>query len=336
MAYEQRKGWFVLKKEIMFLSEQDVANLLTCEDVVEASEQVYREVGSNNVVFAKECFLSTGVKEGNRFLANPVSFPEQGVLGFKWISMYMQPEEGYPFSHGNLIVLNDIATALPVAIVGATNITAMRTAGGHAVVAAKYLSVPEPRKLAVLGGGTQGTAGVKALLKQFPSLQKVSVLRPRQPFIDAVQKAGNVSLQICDDPKTTIEDAELILMAANAYEVLIEASWLKPGTTVLGINAFRDLDPALAKTADKWVLGETEGDTRNILNNPELTQGLDLSKHAFYGDMGEIVCGKKPGRENPDEIILYTHMGMGAFDVACAHMAYKRAKGQGMGTILSL
>ena len=65
-------------------------------------------------------------------------------------------------------------------------------------------------------------------------------------------------------------------------------------------------------------------------------QAYGLSLDQVYADMGDIVTGKLPGRVNDDEIIVYTHMGMGALDIAVGDLIYRRAVEQGVGTIIDL
>ena len=67
-----------------------------------------------------------------------------------------------------------------------------------------------------------------------------------------------------------------------------------------------------------------------------MSQGITLDKSRVYADMTEIISGQKTGRDSDDQILLYSHMGMGAFDVACAHIAYTRAVEKGIGTWLDL
>lgn len=319
---------------ILYLSDQQVAQLLSFEDVPGIAEQVFRETGQGKVLFAEESFLPAEPTGANRFMANPVCFPQKGLLGVKWIGMYAHPQPGHASIQGELLILNDAATALPAAIMGATALTALRTAGGHAAVAAKYLCIPQPDALAVIGGGAQGTYGTLALLRLFPSLKEVRVFSPLPAFLHAMADCPPVSLQVCETAEEAIQGTQLVLMASASQDILVKASWILPGTTVLAINAFRDLDPLMAGRADKWVLGEWVRDIKNIVKNPALTHGADLSGCCIYADMCDIVCGRKVGRENSQEIIVYTHMGMGAFDVACGQVAYARARAQGIGIML--
>lgn len=327
-----------MQEKILFLSESDVAAVLTHEDIIQMVEDVFSSVGKGEVILGCNSFLPSGIKDNNRFISMPVSIPKLGVLGLKWISTYRDPEPGYPFSHGNLIVLNDCKTASPLAVVAASEITTMRTAGGHGVVASKYLSVKNPDTLAVIGCGSQGKSGIRGFLQQYPSLKEIRVYDGYTEACKAVYDNfnGSIHITICDTPRDAVDGSQIVLMTTSSKDVLVKADWLEAGTTVIGLNAFVDLDPTLATSADKWVLGVCEEDEINILKNRNKSQGILLPKNLVYTDMTKIVNYEMPARENDKEIIVYTHMGMGAFDVACANIAYRRSMEQGIGTIVTL
>ena len=50
--------------------------------------------------------------------------------------------------------------------------------------------------------------------------------------------------------------------------------------------------------------------------------------------MGEIVAGKKPGRENDQERILFWHRGLSTNDIALGQLYYEKALALGIGTKL--
>lgn len=324
--------------QLLFLSEEDIKNILTPAKVIEIVEQVFVSVGKGEIILGKDSFLDSGTNKHNRFIAMPASMPLKGVLGLKWISIYSEPEQGYPFTHGNLIIINDIKTASPLAIVSATTLTAMRTAGGHGVVAAKYLCVKNPHTMAVIGCGNQGKNGIRGFLYQFPTLKKIKIFDSVSAAYDTIIKSygNNVEIIPCGSPEEAVEGCQIVLTASSSSEILVHDEWIEPGTTIIGLNAFKDLDPDIATKCDKWVLGVLEEDTAGILNAADLTHGIKFNEDMVYSDLVQIISGKKAGRENEKEIILFTHMGMGAFDIACAEYAYRIAAENGIGTIIKI
>lgn len=326
-----------IREELLFLSERDVETLLMPGDAIEAAEDTFRQIGLGNITVGEMALMYADDTEKNNFHSMPAILRHKGYAGVKWIGTFGAPLPGYPFSHGNLVILSDIRTGSPAAVVGATRITAMRTAGGHGVVQAKHLANPDPTVLTVMGCGAQARAGVLGFLTQFPSLRQIRVFSRSRPPMERLRQDldGRAETVLCASPEEALKGSNLILMASGAQVPLVTWDMLRPGTTVLGMEGFRDLDPEIGRRAGKWFLGYHAPD-KYILRSPRLNPGLTLREEDVFGDMTELLTGKIPGREREDEIIVSTHMGMGAHDVNCAIAVYQRAQRRGMGRTLLL
>ena len=326
-----------IPEKLLFLNEADVLRLLTPADAIAAAEDTFYHIGTGEITVGQMALMYADKEKKNNFHSMPAILHHRDVAGVKWIDTYGNPLPGYPFSHGNLVILSDVPTGSPIAIVGATNITTMRTAGGHGVVQARHLANPGPEILSVFGCGAQARAGMRGFLEGFPSLRQIRLFnRSRQPMEEVRQQlSGQVEVVLCDTPEMAVEGSRLILMASGARTPLVTREMLRPGTTIIGIEGFRDLDPQIGKTADKWYLGYKQPDT-HILESSVLNPGGQLTMEDVFGDMTELLTGKIPGREREDEIIVSTHMGMGAHDVSCAATVYQRAKEQNAGQWLTL
>lgn len=326
-----------VSEKLLFINEADVLKLLTPADAIAAAEDTFYHIGTGEITVGQMALMYADKEQKNNFHSMPAILHHRNFAGVKWIDTYANPLPGYPFSHGNLVVLSDVVTGSPVAIVGATHITTMRTAGGHGVVQAKHLANPNPEILSVFGCGAQARAGMRGFLEGFPSLRQIRLFsRSRQPMEEARKELdGRVEVALCDTPEEALTGSQLVLMASGARTSLVTREMLCPGMTIIGIEGFRDLDPQIAKAADKWYLGYKQPDT-HILNSPTLNPGHTLTMDDVLGDMTELLTGKIPGREREDEIIVSTHMGMGAHDVSCAATVYQRAREQQAGQWLTL
>lgn len=326
-----------VQERILFLNEDDVLSLLTPADAIAAAEDTFYRIGAGDITVGQMSMTFVDPEGRNNFHAMPAILHYRGVAGVKWISTYADPLPGYPFSHGNLVLLSDTRTGSPIALVGATNITAMRTAGGHGVVQARQLANPDPAVLSVFGCGAQAEAGILGFLEGFPSLRQIRLFSRSRGPMEAVreQLCGQVEVVLCGTPEETIAGSNLILMASGSREPLLTAEQIRAGTTVIGIEGFRDLDPRLGRQADKWYMGYRRSDAV-ILELDELNPGKTLAMDDVFGDMTELLAGKIPGREREDEIIVSTHMGMGAHDVNCAMTIYQQAQKKGLGQELRL
>lgn len=325
-----------LTEEILFLSEQDVRELLTPADAIAAAESTFYHIGTGDIEVGRMSLMVTDEGGSNNFHSMPAVLRDKKVAGLKWISTFGAPQPGYPFSHGNLVILSDTTTGSPFAIVGATAITAMRTAGGHGVVQAKHLANPDPEVLSVFGCGVQAQAGIRGFLTQFPTIRQVRVFSRSSGPIQQVRDAYRDRAEIvgCATSQEALEGSLLVLLASGAVKPLLTADQLKPGMTIIGMEGFRDMDSEISRKA-KWLLGYRPPDM-DIIEDPELDPDGTLSIDDVFGDMTEVLAGKCPGREDPSEIIVSTHMGMGAHDLNCAYLAYLRAKEQNRGVSLLL
>ena len=242
-----------LHEELLFLNEEDVLSLLTPADAIAAAEDTFLHIGLGKIAVGEMALMYADQEKKNNFHSMPAILHHKHMAGVKWIDTYANPLPGYPFSHGNLVLLSDTRTGSPIAVVGATNITTMRTAGGHGVVQAKHLCNPEPGILTVIGCGAQARAGIQGFLTQFPSLRQIRLYnRSRTPMERVkMQLAERVEVVLCQSPAEAAAGSNLILMASGAYEPLVTLDMIRPGTTIIGIEGFRDLDPRIGKRAEK-------------------------------------------------------------------------------------
>lgn len=82
---------------------------------------------------------------------------------------------------------------------------------------------------------------------------------------------------------------------------------------------------------DDWDQSNREKKVINVL----VEEGL-FSREQLHAELGEIVCGSVPGRDNDDEIILLNPMGMAIDDIVCARWFYQAAESNNAGTELPL
>ncbi len=57
-----------------------------------------------------------------------------------------------------------------------------------------------------------------------------------------------------------------------------------------------------------------------------------LSADDLYGELGELVTGRKAGRENDQEITLFKSVGLSIQDISIASFVYNQAVEKGVGT----
>jgi ornithine cyclodeaminase/alanine dehydrogenase-like protein (mu-crystallin family) len=318
------------------ISGRDVKKLLTVEDVLKAVEETFIGLKNNNVYHPIKDPMWLNDSKTNMLLAMPAFLKDKKLAGVKWVNMFKEQQPGYPTVGGTLLTLNHSENGSPYAIMEATTITTMRTAGGHGAIAAKYLAKKDSRILAIIGCGEEAKAGADALLRLF-ALEAVQVFDIRREAMEEFKGYVSQRIQtiICKSAQEAVLNADIVMTVTTSRKPVVMFEWLPRGCTVLGLYSLYDFDPTGAKKSDKWVLGSKQTDKHQIIFDPLLKEHR-LSMEDVYADLGEIITGCLPARENDQEIILYSCLGMGALDAAVGQIVYERAVEQNIGTVIDL
>jgi 2,3-diaminopropionate biosynthesis protein SbnB len=263
---------------------------------------------------------------------------ERPAAGLKWIgSKHDNPERVGRERASALIILNDPETHEPVAVMEGALISAARTAAVTAV-AARHLAGEGFRALTCVGCGPIGCRQVLTLLEQFPSVATLWLYDLKASaavgLAEAVGAAHpKVEVRIAADAESAVRAGEVIVAATVADRPWLPAAWLRPGAFLSNVSimdAARDVFLAADKVVvDDWDQCNREG---KIIH--QLTTEGSFSRERLHAELGQIVVGDRPGRENDDEVILLNAMGMGVIDIACAKAVYDRAAQAKIGTWL--
>lgn len=323
-----------MENEVLFINDEEVKTLLSRKDVLQSVEQTFRSLGNGRIRHPKKEPLWLDDTCDNMLLAMPGWLMDEGIAGVKWVNMYFNQCKGLPSSIGNLIILNHAVNGIPYALVEASSITAMRTGGGHAVIAAKYLARKSSDTLTIIGCGEEGKNAARSALLEF-SLKKIKFCDRSESVLKACENefGKQVETEIYTEALEAVKGSDIIILATTAKKILFTKDMAEPGMTIIGLNAFHDLDPEFASGHFQWFLGNRHSDDTQIIADPVFA-AFDLTMEHVVGDLGEIVTGKTTGRKNEEDIIIYTHMGMGALDLSCANLAYERAKEKNKGQLL--
>jgi alanine dehydrogenase len=326
--------------DILFLSKEDVDALdLGLQEVMDAIEQGLRAHGEKNVIMPSKAHLALDYP--HRLFNILKGYVEPvNVAGVKVIGDFERNyEHGLP-SELALITLYRPETGAPFAIVDGTLITWMRT-GAVTAVGAKYLANSRPRVLGHIGA--RGTAWYNVamldLLFDFEEM-RVTSKRPesRERFAGEMSRRLGKPVLAVESSREAVREADIIIDASRLLEhqVLVEDGWVKPGALIQPYGAVLSVAPSLPFSVDKMVVDDWNQCQQSQYGQfAGLIQAGQLRSEHIYAEIGEIVAGLKPGRENDDERILFWHKGFAVSDIMLGHLAYQKACQRGIGTTLS-
>ena len=258
------------------------------------------------------------------------------MCGIKWIAGFPNNPARYGLPRANaLIVLNDADNGLPLAVMEGTRISALRT-GAVTGVGARYLARPDASVAALIGAGVQSRAQLEALRSVLPVIDEVRVFDIRPEAAEAfATRHTDVRITVAAGPEAAVRGADVVVTATVADEPIVKADWLKAGSFFAHVGSYQEEEEAVILRADKVVVDIWE----EVLHRgtPLLarmfTEGrIDGSR--IWANIGEIINGRKPGREHDGERIFYSPLGLGSEDVAFAAKVYRKAVQQGIGVSL--
>lgn len=242
-----------------------------------------------------------------------------------------------------MVVLLDAATGAPVALMEGGYLTALRT-GAAGGVAARHLARPDARVAALFGAGAQGRTQVLALAAERP-IEEVRVVDPaagRAEILarDLAAELPAVRWVFPPDSRQAVRGADVVITASTSERPVFPGEALEPGTHVSAIGSFtpvmRELDDTALLRATKLVVDSREGalaEAGDIII--PLREGK-ITADRIWAEIGEIVAGRRPGRENPEETTIYKAVGLAVLDVATAAAAWSNARELGLGTKVPL
>ena len=319
---------------ILYLSRADVEAVgLPMTDIIEALEEMFREKGAGRVEMPPKPGIHT---RPDAFIhAMPAYIPALEAAGIKWIAGYPGNQaKGLPYITG-LLVLNDPDTGLPLAIMDATWITAQRT-GAATAIAARRLARPDSATVGIVACGVQGRSNLEALACLFP-VKRVRAYDLHAEIAERYAREMGARLAVQIEPVTSLRDAvsgpDIVVTSGPILkdpQPAIEAGWLAPGAFASLVDFDSYWQGAALRQADKLATDD------HAQMRYYRQAGYFKDTPEPYADLSEIVTGRKPGRQRPDERTMTINLGLALEDMATAIRIYRRAQENGLGVQLPL
>jgi ornithine cyclodeaminase len=323
---------------IAYLNAADVASLaLSDDEILDAVEAGLRAQGSGQTVIEPRVHLIPENSMIGHFNVLRGVVKPLGLAGVKVVGDFVNNfQQGLP-SEMAILNLFDPATGMPKAILDATAITDMRT-GAMTAIGAKYLARKDAKVLGHVGA--RGTAywNVRLLDRLFDFAEiRVHSKRPESRAAFAAKLSADLGKKVTatDTWEACLKGADIMIEASRlpAPEPLFKTSWIKKGAFVVPYGTMSAVELSLTDIMDKMVVDDW-GQCRKGLPFGALRTHVDsdrLTEQNLHAELGQIVAGKRPGRERADETILFWHRGLSLSDIALGAALLEKAGAQGVG-----
>ncbi len=324
--------------EVLWLTEDEVESLLTMDEAIVAVERAFYDHGMGLTQMPPKSYLYFSRYNGD-LRTMPAYLEGQDLAGVKIVNVHTRNQEiGLPTVMA-LLVLNSSKTGAPLAIMGATYLTSMRT-GAAGAVAARHLARHDSSVVGMIGAGVQARAQLLGLSRHFRIEQVIvsdSSLERARSFEDDVRSFLKCDCLIASGPEEAC-DCDILVTTTPSRRPVVKDKWIKPGTHINAIGADakgkQELESSLTKRA-KVVVDDLAQAVHSGEVNVPISEGV-LLPDEIYAQIGEILAGKKPGRVSDKEITIFDSTGLGIQDVAAGHAVYEKALKTGKGMKLKL
>lgn len=323
--------------KIKIISQEDVASIFkgNASGIFGIIEDSFRKYLKGDIVMPDKISQIFDEQTQNRINCMPATLIDEKVCGMKWVSVFPSNAPKGIQNVTGVMLLSELETGFPVAIIDGTLSTKMRTAA-VGCVAAKYLAPSKVEIIGIIGAGEEARMHFTLLKHLFPTIKecRVSSLNTviEQGFIDKFKDlVPEVHFVACDnDSYLCASGADIIVTAISGQSPVLKAANITKGGLYIHVGGWED-EYGVAQKADKIVCDEWEVVKHRSQTLCKMYKEGLLSDNDIYANLSELINGTKKGRENDDEFIYFNSVGLSYIDINFANYIYSEANKRGMG-----
>jgi len=327
--------------KILVLDSEQIRELLPMRDCIESMADALAALARGEVFQPLRTIIRPPEARGLLGLMPAYRTGEHGAFGMKAICVFPGNPAIGKDAHQGAVMSFSRHTGEMIALMNASEITAIRTAAVSAV-ATRLLAREDAHQLGIIGAGVQARTHLVAL-DAVRSIKQARVacrnIEHAQELVREMQPRFSFRIEAVKTNEEAVRGADLIVTATSSQEPVINKDWISPGAHVNAIGTHspnsREIDSATMAAARIFV------DRRESAMNESgdyllaAKEGL-INADSIVGEIGELLMGTKRGRNSVDEITLFKSLGLAIEDVACAEYLYEKAIGQNFGTWVNL
>jgi ornithine cyclodeaminase/alanine dehydrogenase-like protein (mu-crystallin family) len=344
----------------LLLSNEDVERVLHMRDCLDVLETAYAELGEGIGISRTVSQIFTRTPHSEDALYSFKSMdgvaPFAGVAAIRLASEILTwPKDAQGHAKKvrigaapngrfiGLVLLFSTATGEPLAIFPDGVIQKMRV-GATTGLAAKYLSRPDARDVAMLGCGWQAEAQVAAIA-EVRSVARIRCYSPnaerRAAFAQMMRGKIGIEIVAAASGPEAVRGADVVLCATNSHAPVFFVDWIEPGMHVSTVQ-HAELDPNVFARADVLIGHYTDGrpavvDASRGIDHAQKTEGLRKSVRAAIREhelpnLHDLVLNRTPGRTTPEQVTCFlNYVGLGYQFAAVGSVLNRKARELGLG-----
>lgn len=323
--------------QIKIISQEDVAEIFrgNPDGIFNIIEDAFQKYLNEDIIMPDKISQIFDEKTQNRINCMPATLIREKVCGMKWVSVFPSNAGKGAQNVTGIMLLSELETGFPVAVIDGTLSTKMRTAA-IGCTAAKYLAPSKVEIIGIIGAGEEARMHFTLLKRRFPTIKecRVSSLNREieQGFIDVFKDVvPDVRFIACDnDAHLCASGADIIVTAISAQCPVLKAADITKGGLYIHVGGWED-EYDVARKADKIVCDDWEVVKHRSQTLCRMYKEGQLTDGDIHANLAELIAGTKTGREREDEFIYFNSVGLSYIDINFAYYIYTEAEKRGLG-----
>ncbi|MBI4257577.1 MAG: hypothetical protein HY619_01355 [Thaumarchaeota archaeon] len=320
-------------KETLILSVKEIMSLVSMKECIDLQEKAFRALGKEKTINAPNSWLFVDKHHGhNKLMACFMEGEEKDYQAVKTISSYPNNvKHNLPTVLGCLALI-DPETSLPICFMDAAYITALRTGAGGAL-AAKLLARKNSENIGVIGTGNTAGPTLRGILETLEGIKRGKVFSRspgrRQAFCTKISQEYSVDLKPVESAQKAVDGADIVITGTTSPTPVLLDEWIKPGMHINAMGIRTEIDPKILKRSK--IVGDSLTTAVDDGKSLMAIKASIISSKDVYGDLGDLLLGRKPGRAGEGEITFFDSSGVAVQDVVVAGYVYEKALRNGVG-----
>lgn len=322
---------------IRIISQEEVAEIFKNNtDAIQAIiEESFKKYLKGGIIMPDKISQIFNEQTQNRINCMPATLVHEKICGMKWVSVFPSNALKGVQNVTGVMLLSELETGFPIAVIDGTLSTKMRTAA-IGCVAAKYLAPSKVETIGIIGAGEEARMHFAQLKHHFPTIKecRVSSLNTivEQDFVDKFKDiVPDVEFMTCNnDSRKCASGADIIVTAISGQCPVLKAADITKGGLYIHVGGWEDEYGVALKAdkivCDKWEDVKHRSQTLCRMYNEGLLKDSDI-----YANLSELIAGTKKGRDNDDEFIYFNSVGLSYIDVNFAYYIYQEANRRHLG-----
>jgi ornithine cyclodeaminase len=309
-----------------FIDATTVSHRLKTEPLIDALSRMFAE-GCTTPVRHAHTIPVPGTADGSLLLMP--SWRVGSYLGTKLVTVYPGNSALGLAAVASIYILMDSKTGTPLALMDGDTLTARRTAATSAL-AARYLANPKSKRLLIAGSGRIARELALTHAEARPELHQITIwsrsTERAQTLVQELKTLG-LSAEVTNDLGASARQSDIISAATLSTEPLLRRDWIRPGTHIDLVGAFRpgmrEADDALV--ADSRIVCDTLAGVLAEADDVRIPLRKGLIHDSALVELSSLCRGTAAGRQSAEEITLFKSVGAAIEDLAAAVVVYETA-----------